>query len=86
VHLGQFRLSEPKKSCGACHDARSFKLPDFDHQESTGYALEGKHGKVGCAACHVPTELADGQSTPLWRLPYEECRDCHKNPHVEGDR
>jgi hypothetical protein len=86
VHLGQFRLSEPKKTCGDCHDARSFKLPDFDHQESTGYALDGKHGKVGCPACHAPTQLADGQSTPLWRLPYEECRDCHKNPHVEGDR
>lgn len=83
VHLGQFRLSEPKKECASCHDASTFKLPEFDHVKSTGYALAGKHASVKCAACHLQTELTDKQRTTLWRLPYDECRDCHKNPHVE---
>lgn len=86
VHLGQFRLSEPEKECGACHDAQSFQLPDFDHVRGTGYALEGKHAKLACAACHVPTQLTDGRTTPLWRLPYDECKDCHQDPHVEAKR
>jgi hypothetical protein len=83
VHLGQFRLSEPQKDCASCHDAATFKLPQFDHERSTGYALAGKHAAVKCAACHLQTELTDKQRTTLWRLPYDECRDCHKNPHVE---
>jgi hypothetical protein len=83
VHLGQFRLSEPHKQCSACHDSATFKLPRFDHQRSTSYPLAGKHATVQCAACHVRAELTDGQSTTLWRLPYDECRDCHKNPHLE---
>jgi hypothetical protein len=84
VHLGQFRLSEPQKGCADCHTSRSFALPGFDHLARTGYALDGKHEGVRCAQCHVRTELSSGQATSLWRLPYSECRDCHKNPHVEG--
>ncbi len=83
IHLGQFRLTEPQKECLVCHDTKSFKLPDFDHEESTGYVLEGKHEKVKCLACHLPTQLQSGETTALWRLPYDDCKDCHKNPHVE---
>ena len=82
VHLGQFRMSEPQQSCASCHAADSFELPDFDHRARTGYALTGKHQALKCAACHLQTELSDGQRTTLWRLPYDECRDCHSNPHV----
>jgi len=84
VHLGQFRLSEPHKACAACHDTATFRLPEFDHRASTGYALVGKHANVKCAACHAMSELTDGQRTTLWRLPYDECRDCHRNPHVDA--
>jgi hypothetical protein len=83
VHLGQFRLSEPQKECAVCHDTATFQLQAFDHVQSTGYPLAGKHQSVQCAACHLQTELTDGQSTRLWRLPYDECRDCHENPHLE---
>jgi hypothetical protein len=86
VHLGQFRLSEPRKSCASCHETTSFKLPSFDHLEGTGYGLVGKHQSVRCAACHLQTSLADGQHTVLWRLPYAQCRDCHKNPHLDEGR
>jgi hypothetical protein len=85
VHLGQFRLSEPRKECQACHDTRTFKLPQFDHQGSTGYALTGKHAKVSCAACHLLTAIDGGAKTTLYRLPYDDCKDCHKDPHSEGE-
>ena len=83
-HLGQFQLSEPEKPCKSCHDTVNFKIAKFDHDENAGYPLVGKHASTKCSACHLPSELADGQVTTLWRLPYSECRDCHKNPHVEG--
>jgi hypothetical protein len=85
VHLGQFRLSEPRKECQACHSTQTFKLPEFDHTAATGYALTGKHAKVSCAACHLLTEIAGGEKTALYRLPYDDCKDCHKDPHSEGD-
>lgn len=81
VHLGQFRLSQPEKSCDDCHDTGRFQLPGYDHLAGTGYALIGKHAKVECRACHVPAALANGERTALWRLPYDACKDCHQNPH-----
>lgn len=81
VHLGQFRLSEPAKACQACHATASFKLPGYEHERATGYALVGKHDKLACAKCHLQSELANGESTKLWRLPYADCKDCHRSPH-----
>jgi hypothetical protein len=86
VHLGQFQLSDPVKPCDACHDTTGFRLPQFDHEQRTGYPLAGKHARVQCGACHPMSALTDGRVTALWRLPYAECRDCHKNPHVEDGR
>jgi hypothetical protein len=86
VHLGQFRLSEPQKGCATCHQTTTFQLPNFDHLAGTGYALQGKHQGLRCAACHLRSSLADGQNTVLWRLPYDRCGDCHKNPHVDEAR
>jgi hypothetical protein len=86
VHLGQFRLSEPRKECTDCHGTASFKLPGFDHLARAGYALEGKHTGVACRGCHLPAELATGESTLLWRLPYRDCKDCHGNPHAGAPR
>jgi hypothetical protein len=85
VHLGQFALSEPRKNCQDCHQTQTFKLPTFDHTAATGYALTGKHAKVTCASCHLRTEISGGESTALWRLPYDDCKDCHKDPHSGGE-
>lgn len=84
VHLGQFRLKEPEKACGDCHDTNTFRLPKFDHAKSTGYVLDGKHAPLPCKDCHAETALENGQRTALWRLGYQACRDCHADPHVEG--
>jgi hypothetical protein len=85
IHLGQFRASEPVKTCQACHQTDSFELPAFDHVAATGYALTGKHSTLACAACHVQGEIAGGERTTLWRLPYQDCKDCHRDPHSEGE-
>jgi hypothetical protein len=86
VHLGQFRATEPKKSCDACHDTRTFELQRFDHVAHTGYALTGKHQSVRCSGCHLQATLADGRRSARWRLPYKACRDCHADPHTEAAR
>ena len=38
--------------CGACHNARAWKLWDFDHTRRTRYPLEGAHAKAACVSCH----------------------------------
>jgi hypothetical protein len=86
VHLGQFRLTNPVKTCGECHATSSFKLPGFQHAERTGYALEGKHALLKCAQCHGAQELQNGAKTARWRLPYDDCKDCHADPHAGGSR
>ncbi|MCP4604738.1 MAG: hypothetical protein GY847_30160 [Proteobacteria bacterium] len=83
IHAGQFGLTKPVYKCDKCHDAKSFKIPKFDHQKLTDYPLEGKHKKVKCAKCHPTETLTDGTKSIRYRLPYDKCRDCHADPHVE---
>ncbi len=85
VHFGQFRLSEPVLLCQQCHTTRTFAVESFAHEERTGFPLVGKHAQVDCKQCHTEQVLSDGRKTNLWRLPYNDCRDCHKNPHTEGE-
>jgi len=33
----------------------------------------------------ISPNAAGGESTALWRLPYDDCKDCHKDPHSEGE-
>ncbi len=39
--------------CGSCHNERSWKDAHFDHASETGFALDGAHRKLACAACHL---------------------------------
>jgi hypothetical protein len=86
VHLGQFRLSEPVRTCADCHRTESFKIAKFDHDELTRYPLEGKHEDVACAKCHAPATLRDGKTAVRYRIPFRACADCHANPHREEAR
>jgi hypothetical protein len=79
--LGQFRLSAPILECDKCHTTKAFKIPSFDHQAIAGWALTGAHGKTECAKCHPMTKLKDESQTARWRLPSQECKFCHANPH-----
>ena len=39
-------------ACATCHNARSWKSWDFNHDRQTGFALDGAHRKIDCYACH----------------------------------
>ena len=81
VHLGQFQRSQPERGCADCHTAHTFQLPNYDHEQGAGYVLDGKHTELRCEQCHSQATLEGGQSTTLWRLPYDDCKDCHADPH-----
>lgn len=80
AHLGQFRLTQPARECDKCHTTKAFKIPSFDHQGTTGWALTGAHAKQDCSKCHPMTKVKESQ-TIRWRLPEHECKLCHANPH-----
>jgi hypothetical protein len=84
LHRGQFRLSEPVRECDGCHQTGSFRTPDFDHASQTRYPLVGKHQKLECGKCHQKQSLESGEEVVLYRLPFDECRDCHRSPHGKG--
>jgi hypothetical protein len=82
VHLGQFRLRNPVQECDKCHATNVFKIPRFEHDKITGWALTGKHAKTECAKCHPMTNVSgEAKQTVRWRLPSNECKFCHANPH-----
>jgi hypothetical protein len=68
--------------CEACHvehqgadvDLRPLDKAKFDHQEETGFALEGKHAALAatCERCHQTRSFMS--LTPA-------CQTCHKDPH-----
>jgi hypothetical protein len=64
--------------CEQCHNARDWKIWDFDHAR-TRYPLEGAHVRVACRACH---------SQPVkdtLRLAMD-CASCHRRDDVHGGR
>lgn len=82
THAGQFRLTEPERACDACHLTTSFGIEAFKHEELAGYPLEGAHAAVECSACHEKEKLRGGARVVRYRLGYQECADCHANPHA----
>jgi hypothetical protein len=65
-------------ACEQCHNARTWKAWDFDHDTRTKYALDGKHKGVACKSCHV--QPMEGKVTASTR-----CVTCHaKNDVHDG--
>jgi hypothetical protein len=84
IHAGQFRQTAPVKECKSCHDATTFKIGKaFDHAR-TRFPLAGKHQPLACSACHAAETLRNGTTAVRWRLGYQQCKDCHANPHREA--
>lgn len=81
AHFGQFRLMQPSKECDKCHTTTVFKIPSFDHKALAGWELTGAHAKTECVKCHAMTKLKDDSQTIRWRLPSQDCKHCHANPH-----
>lgn len=86
VHMGQFRLTQPLRTCEECHDTTQFELPRFEHLRLTGYPLEGAHELLSCARCHPSEKLKSGETATRFRLPYSRCADCHADPHGQAFR
>ncbi|MFZ2651517.1 MAG: cytochrome c3 family protein [Burkholderiaceae bacterium] len=40
-------------ACESCHNARSWRVWDFDHDRRTKFMLDGRHKGVACGLCHT---------------------------------
>ncbi|MBK8739526.1 MAG: cytochrome C [Betaproteobacteria bacterium] len=60
--------------CGVCHNARDWKIWDFDHGRKTKFALEAAHRPLACASCHKRPAAADGKVPALGTT----CGVCHQ--------
>ncbi len=62
-------------SCEQCHNARTWKAWNFDHDKRTKFVLDGRHAGLACARCHVrPTEGRVVTSS--------QCVSCHVKDDV----
>lgn len=62
--------------CQSCHSPNGWNLWQFDHEERTGYALEGAHNNLACDACHAPG------SDPSNTSPV--CGKCHQRQDIHN--
>ncbi|MFA7332495.1 MAG: hypothetical protein WC326_15605 [Candidatus Delongbacteria bacterium] len=56
------------QDCAACHGAAGWQPSSFNHAVATGYALNGLHAAVSCAACHQQNQYAGTDAL---------CSSCH---------
>ncbi|MEO8332328.1 MAG: cytochrome c3 family protein [Gallionella sp.] len=63
------------KKCESCHNARSWKVWDFNHDTRTKFKLDGGHKKIDCYACHK-AEMEDRV------IVAKSCGGCHDNDDV----
>ncbi len=72
IHQGRFG-----EDCARCHDESAFKpAPKFNHA-TTGFALQGPHGRVACASCHGGGKQKDLTKSEAPRA----CASCHAPGH-----
>ena len=61
--------------CAQCHNARDWRVWDYNHDRRTRFTLEGAHRPLACGACHrLPGE----------RIPAvgRECVACHRGDDI----
>ena len=77
-HGGQFAKRAGGAECSGCHNLEGFKPSTFGLKEhaSTAYPLQGKHGSLQCAQCHIPR----GKET-VYKIKFDLYLDCHKDEH-----
>ncbi|MBP6007794.1 MAG: cytochrome C [Rhodoferax sp.] len=64
--------------CENCHNARSWKLWDFNHDKRTKYVLDGAHRKVACESCHKDEAPKGKDAAPVG----SNCNSCHQREDV----
>lgn len=62
--------------CESCHNARDWKIWDFDHDRRTNFKLTGGHKGIGCYECHKTPSKSKKLATPT------ACADCHAKDDV----
>ncbi|MEI6667892.1 MAG: hypothetical protein WCP29_07030 [Acidobacteriota bacterium] len=79
VHRGVTDKCQPchAEHKGADVDLRQLNRQTFDHLAETGFALDGRHAKLGsnCAACHKSRTFLDLRTS---------CESCHKDVHKDS--
>jgi hypothetical protein len=63
------------KNCASCHNARSWKTWDFNHDTRTKFKLDGAHQKISCYSCH---KVIMDERVIVPRT----CDGCHNNDDV----
>ena len=61
--------------CADCHNARDWKIWDYDHAKRANYKLEGGHSKVACEDCH--TRIFTGKV-----FASRSCVSCHSDDDI----
>lgn len=64
--------------CARCHTEAAWKSVNFNHDTMTGFALNGKHARAPCQACHVRPASEVKLST--------QCGACHTKDDVHAGR
>jgi hypothetical protein len=65
-------------ACESCHNVRSWKSWDFDHNRRSDYKLDGAHLKLACEACHLREAPKGKAIAPL----SSTCIGCHRGDDV----
>jgi hypothetical protein len=65
-------------ACESCHNVRSWKSWDFDHNRRSDYKIDGAHVKLACDACHTREAPKGKAIAPL----STSCIGCHRADDV----
>ncbi|MCM2270866.1 MAG: hypothetical protein NDJ75_12245, partial [Thermoanaerobaculia bacterium] len=75
-------------ACSECHTQESWKSARaFDHA-TTRFALDARHARLDCAACHRQPAAPAGAPAPRRFDQFRDrtappgCADCHRDPHA----
>ena len=64
--------------CARCHNARDWKIWDFNHDKDTKFKLDGAHKPLECIACHVKP-MQKNVKTSM------SCYGCHAKDDVHDN-
>jgi hypothetical protein len=81
-----FHRGQLSSNCTECHTERAWKPTSFIHNKQSDFKLKGKHEKLDCVKCHLPTRetvVFKNQTRPVIKFKQvgTACIDCHKDPH-----
>ncbi len=60
--------------CASCHNARDWRLWNYDHARRATYPLDGAHARTACVACHRAPAPAGKSIATVDRA----CVSCHR--------